>query len=137
MTHSTPEEYFVKVNGRYQSVGTSRPDYLPNGLYFHQNIPSGTRTTSVQHWVGTDPKQPIDLNRLLSLMQQDEKLMTYLAAIQTEDSPEYKKLKVDCAGYVKNPPRIYNISMHDLATAVLRFLFQEEVDDRTPKRNAL
>ena len=132
-----PEEYFVKVGSRYVSVGTSRPDYLPNGLYFHQNQQHGTRTTSVQHWVGTDPQQPIDLNRLVSLMKKDEELAKYLQALQTE-SPEYEKLKLDAGGYVTEPLRIYNVSMQALATAVLRFLFeQESKDDRTFERRAL
>lgn len=137
MTHSTLAEYFVRENGRYKSIGVARPDTMPEGLYFHQKQPTGSRTTSVLHWVGTNPEQPLDINRLLGLMKQDEKLMKYLAAIQRNDSPEYKKLEVDC-GYVVEPPRIYNISMHDLAVAILRYLFeQEKNDDRTSERNTL
>ena len=138
MTRSTPEEYFVKLsNGKYQSIGTHRPDYLPNGLYFHQNQKYGSRTTSVQHWVGQDPKQPIDLNRLVSLMKKDEELGHYLSEIQRE-SPEYEKLKLNAGGYVSEPPRIFNISMQELAIAILRFLYeQESKDDRTFERNAL
>jgi len=132
-----PEEYFVKENGRYISIGTARPDYLPNGLYFHQNVKHGARTTSVQHWVGQDPQQPIDLNRLISLMKKDEELAKYLSEIQRE-SPEYEKLKLNAGGYITEPPRIYNISMQELAIAVLRFLFeQESKDDRTFERDAL
>ena len=118
------DEYFVKQNGRYKSIGHSRPDTMREGVYFHQNQPNGSKTTCLSYWIGKDPKQPIDVNRLVHLMAQEGKLIKYLAAIQFPDSPEYQKLRVDSRS-VSAPPRIFNISMQDLSVAILRYLFEQ------------
>jgi len=128
--------YYVKDdNGRYVPVGYNSPDF-GEGLYFRQHQKYGKRTTSIAYWVGSGPKEPVDVNRLVSLMKLDEDLARYIGKIQDETTPEYKQLKEDCGGFVKEAPKIYNISHQDLAAAVLRWLYEHEgTHDGSKNRN--
>lgn len=132
-----PEEYFVKDrSGRYRSIGTAAPEVLYDGLYFHQKQRTGSRTTSIQHWVGADPKQPVDVLRLVDIMKNDEDVANYLMRLQDGNSEEFKKLKRDSHGWVKDPLRIFNISMSDLAQAILRFLYEKEQERLNASRKS-
>lgn len=118
--------YYIKdKKGRYVSVGYNAPN-MGDGLYFRQHDKNSTRTTSVAYWVGTGPQEPVDVNRLISLMKLDEGLAGWLNKIQDQNSPEYKQLEADSGGYVKVAPKIYNISMQDLAAGMLRWLYEHE-----------
>lgn len=114
------QDYYVKNGRRYERAGYIS-DNMPDGLYFRQSDKYSTRITSLAYWLGTNPKQPVDVNRLISTMQLDEKLSAYLNSL-TKDSDEFRQLKEDCGGYVKSPIEFYNISPQDLALAVLRFI---------------
>lgn len=122
------EEYYVKRGKRYVKAGYSRPD-MGTGIYFHEEQPNGSRTTSIRYWAG-HTVQPIDTNRLVSLMRLDDKLSAYLGKICEADSAEFEKLKEDSGGFVKEPPIFYNISRQDLAIAILRFLYENEQPER-------
>jgi hypothetical protein len=116
------EQYYIKRGRKYIPAGYSFPD-LPEGLWFK----SGNRGTSVSHWVGMNPKEPVDINSLISTMRLDEKVAEYIAAIQT-DSEEFKQLEEDCGGYVREKPKIYNISNMDLAACILRKIYELAAD---------
>lgn len=118
------ETYYIKKGKRYIPVGYNAPD-MHDGLYLTEKTSYGRRTTSVAYWLGQPKKQPVDLLKLIEVMKNDDRLANYLSKIQDEESVEFKELKIDSGGYVKEPPRIYNISMQDLALAVLRFMYNE------------
>jgi hypothetical protein len=116
--------YRKLANGRYEDAGYTLPDITP-GLYFQQNTEYGSRRTSVNYWLGGVKSEPVNIKRLLDYMAMDDKLSKYIAAIQDEKSEEYQQLKKDCGGYLKSPPKIYEISNFDLSVAILRFLYNE------------
>lgn len=119
-------DYYVKQGKKYIRAGYSSPD-MGDGLYFREHKSGSVRTTSVAYWAGLVP-QPIDVNRLISLMRLDDKIAGWLVKIQDENSPEYEKFKEESGGYVKEPPRICNVSMQDLAAGMLRRLYENELN---------
>lgn len=118
------EQYYRKVGKRYVPAGYSTPD-IGEGLYWRQKTDYGTRTTSVCHWAGSTPPQPLDVQKLISIMSKDDALCKYIAALTDPDSDEYKQAKEDCGGYVRSPLQFYNWSAQNLATCILRFAFKE------------
>jgi len=118
------ETYYVKKGRKYIPVGYNVPD-MHDGLYLTEKTGYGRRTTSIAYWLGQPKKQPADLQKLIEVMKNDDRLAKYLSKIQDEESVEFKELKIDFGGYIKESPRIYNISTQDLALAVLRFLYNE------------
>lgn len=117
------QQYYIKKGKKFIPAGWNCPN-LPEGVYFHQKEPNGSRTTSLNWWVGTNPSQPIDMNLLIQVLRLDDSLARYLNKIQ-EDSPEFQALKADAVGHITEPPKIFNISPHELAVAVLRFVYEE------------
>lgn len=122
------EKYYIKKGRRYVEAGYSMPD-IPDGFYFQQKTNYGSRQTSVNYWAGTNPPQPLDFQKLAAIMSNDDKLAKYIATLTKEDSPELAKAKEDQGGYVKGPLQMYNWSFQDLATCILRFLFEEMEND--------
>lgn len=123
------EQYYTKVGRRYVPAGYSIPD-MPEGLYWKQKTSHGSRTTSVMHWAGKNPPQPLDIQKLISIMSEDERLAKYIMALTDEDSDEYKKAKEDQGGYVNGPLKFYDWSAQDLATCILRFAFERIEDNK-------
>ena len=126
------EYYYIKEGRRYRRVGYNTPD-MHDGLYFRESKSNSTRTTSVAYWLGTDPKEPVDVNRLVSTMRLDEELSKYIMAIQT-NSDEFEKLKEDSGGFVKHPVKILNISASELAVNILRFIYNKQVSNEKDSR---
>ncbi len=129
------DKYFVKRGKKYVPAGYSLPD-LHNGFYFHQKEDRGSRTTSILYWLGSNCSEPVDLNLLVKVMKLDEKVSSYIMAIQDKDSPEYAKLVEDAGGYVKDVPKIYNISAQELAVSVLRIVYEELKNAATSPRHS-
>jgi len=118
------EKYYIKKGRRYIEAGYSMPD-ISTGLYFHQKTDYGSRTTSINYWVGVNPAEPVDISALIAIMSKDDRLARYLSALQDENSEEYKKAKEDCGDFVKGPLTMYNWSSQDLAACILRLLYEE------------
>ena len=118
------EQYYIKKGRKYIPAGYSTPD-MGEGLYWRQKTHYGTRTTSVCWWAGSTPPQPLDIQKLISIMSQDDCLTKYIAALTDENSDELKKAKEDQGGYIKGPLQFYNWSAHDLAACILRYAFEE------------
>jgi hypothetical protein len=123
------EEYYIKRGRRYVKAGWSMPS-MAEGLYWRQKTEYGTRTTSVMHWAGSTPPQPLDVQKLISVMSNDDKLANYIVALTDETSEQYKKAKEDQGGYINKPLRFYNWSAQDLATCILRFVFEQMAKDK-------
>ena len=113
-------------NGKYESAGLCRDKVIdiPDGLYFSQK----NRTTSVTYWLGNVKKEPVDLGMLIQMMSYDNELACFLSSIQDEQSEEYKNLKSE-NGFINSAPKIYNISMQDLAVCILRFLYNKYLNE--------
>ena len=116
------EQYYLKVGRRYVPAGYSLPD-MGEGLYWHQKTPYGSPTTSVCHWAGTNPPQPLDVQKLIAIMSEDDRLVEYIGKLTNPESDEFKKAKEDQGGYIHGPLQLYNWSAQDLATCILRFAF--------------
>ena len=110
------EQYYIKKNGRYIPSGFS-PASQMEGVFFKQFKKNGTRSTSILYWLGK-PESEVDIPALCKIMQNDNRLADYLNKVQDENSQEFK----DCG--LDRPPKIYEISMQDLAVLVLRFLYK-------------
>lgn len=123
------EQYYLKVGRKYVPAGYSFPD-MPEGLYWKQKGHNSTRITSVMHWAGTNPPQPLDVQKLISVMSKDERLARYIGALTDADSDEFKRAKEDQGGYIRGPLQFYNWSAQDLATCILRFAFEEMENER-------
>lgn len=117
------EQYYIKVGRRYVPAGYSFPD-MPEGLYWKEKMPGSSRVTSVMYWAGKNPPQPLDVEKLISIMREDGRLAKYIMALTDENSEEYKEAKENQGGFVKEPLN-YNWSAQDLATCILRFAFKE------------
>lgn len=118
------EQYYVKHGRRYIPAGYSCPD-MAEGLYWKQKTVHGSRTTSVMHWAGSTPPQPLDIQKLIAIMSEDDRLAQFLMKCQDETSEEFQKAKEDQGGYITAPLKLYNWSAHDLAQVILRFAFEE------------
>lgn len=108
-------------NGKYQEAGYQLPDVYP-GLYFCQDVPNGQRKTSINYWLGGDFKEPIHLEKLLTIMSLDNDLASYLMKL-TEESPEYEQAKKD--SNLRDHLKVYNTSMQDLSVLILRWLYNK------------
>lgn len=118
------EKLYKKVGKKYVEVGYNLPD-IPDGFYFSQKIKNGTRTTSVNYWLGSNPQEPVELQKLVQVMQHDDALASFLNQIQDKNSDEFKKLNNDCNHKLSEATQILNISTHDLSVAILRFIFKQ------------
>lgn len=121
---SNMEQYYIKRGRKYIEAGYSMPD-MAEGLYWRQKTPYGSRTTSVMHWAGSNPPQPLDIQKLIGIMSEDERLAQFLMKLQDETSEEYQKAKGDQGGYISGPLKFYNWSANNLAQVILRFAFEE------------
>lgn len=128
------EDYYVKVGKKYKRVGYSGPD-MYDGLYYRQSTKYGSQTTSVAYWHGKFTPQPVDLQSLVDIMVMADTLSSYILNIQKLDSEEFKELKENSGGYVKEPPKVYNISNHDLSVAILRFIYEKVKEAKDEKNN--
>jgi hypothetical protein len=118
------EKLYRKLpNGKYESVGYNLPD-VPEGFYFKQNTKHGSRLTSINYWLGSSPKEPVDLNTLVNIMSLDNDLADYLGKVEDEKSQEFKQLKEE-SGFIKGSLKLYNISRQDLALIVLRWIYNK------------
>lgn len=113
------EDYYIKVGRKYVRVGYNLPD-MHDGLYYREK----NRTTSVAYWHGRHIPQPINIPLLIEIMRKDDKLSKFLYNIQDENSEEFKQMKENSGGYVKEPPKVYNISAQDLSLEILRFIYK-------------
>lgn len=109
------EQYYIKKNGRYIPAGFS-PESSMEGIFFKQYKKNGTRSTSILHWLGK-PESEVNIPDLCKIMQNDDRLADYLIKVQDENSQEFKDSGLD------RPPKIYEISMQELAILVLRFIY--------------
>jgi hypothetical protein len=79
------ETLYRKVGRKYIPAGHNIPD-IPDGLYWTTKTKYGRRGTSVNYWAGSNPPQPLDIEKLVSIMSQDDKLADYLMALQDGES---------------------------------------------------
>ena len=122
------EQYYLKKGRRYVPAGYSFPD-MDEGLYWRQKMPNGTRTTSICHWAGSNPPQPLNIEKLIAVMSQDDRLARYVGKLTDPESDEFKKAKEDQGDFITGPLQFYNWSAQDLASCILRFAFEEMKDE--------
>jgi len=115
------EPYYIKQGRKYVKVGYSYPD-LPVGLYWTQENPYGRRSTCVHYWAGSNPPQPLNIERLISIMQNDDSLAKYISGLCNPDSPELAKAIADKNS--RGPLTLGGFSPYDLAQCILRFMFE-------------
>lgn len=130
------ETFYRKVGRRYIPAGYNVPD-IPDGLYWSQKTEYGRRGTSVNYWAGKNPPQPLDLQKLIATMSNDDKLAKYLMALQDGDSDEYQQAKENQGGFVRQPLGLLNFSASDLAVCILRFAFEEMEKGLPPLSHAI
>lgn len=126
------EKYYVKRGKRYIEAGYNVPN-LCEGIYFHQKTKFGSRTTSLNWWVGSAPSEPIDTKLLIQIMRIDEDLSNWLMKIQQNNSDEYKQFKENSLGFIKDNPKIYNVSVQDLSVGILRLVYESLKNADTSK----
>lgn len=78
--------YIKKANGRYEAIGVTNSDWLPDGIYYIRHTESGRATTSVPYLESvfriTDPKK-ISMRTVCGL----EDMVDYI-----QSSPEYREM---------------------------------------------
>lgn len=116
------EQYYIKRGNRYIPAGYSIPD-MGEGLYFKQKTDFGTRTTSIPYWVGSIQEKPIDVEKLISLMKNDDSLAQFIMKLTDEKSEEFKAAQTD--ENLNLPLKFYNWSATQLSHIILRFLYEK------------
>lgn len=123
------EQYYIKdKNGRYKEAGYSMPDMYP-GLYFHQKVKYGKRTTSVNYWLGEPKGEPVNLPLLIEILKNDDKLTKYIMELQDSDEALPK------SSFKTGPLKILNWSVQELSVNILRFLYNELVDKESDSKD--
>jgi hypothetical protein len=120
------EEIYKRVklpNGKYKFVSIGyeyNRDTLGEGIWLVIKKPGSTSTSAMLYQIGNIDKANIPLHGNLQAFSHE--LSSYLGKLQDNGTNPEQEDAYNLLGEWWNRPQIYNISMHDLSTLILRKL---------------
>lgn len=123
------QTYYIKKGKRYIPVGVNGAPDLHNGVWLVETRPGRRSMTNLVYKL-SDLPAPVDVQKFVSYILYEDKLTMFLSEFFEDGNQNGSSLTGG-----KADAKLYNVSVRDFATQIMKHLYKESELNKTKIKN--